>query len=77
MNRADRDRNLGSINVKVPSFQGKSYPEAYFEWETKTQFVFECQSYTDSKKVRLAAVEFTDYVIVWWDDFVTNRRWDG
>ena len=75
--RADRDRDLGSIKMKVPSFQGKSDPEAYFEWETKTQFVFECQSYTDSKKVRLAAAEFTDYAIVWWDQFVTNRRRDG
>ena len=28
--RADRDRDLGSIKIKVPSFQGKSDPEAYF-----------------------------------------------
>ena len=40
--RADRDRDLGSIKMKVPSFQGKSDPEAYLEWETNTQFVFEC-----------------------------------
>ena len=48
--RADKDKDLGSIKMKVPSFQGKSDPEAYFEWETKTQFVFKCQSYIDSKK---------------------------
>ena len=70
-NRADRD--MGGIKMKVPSFQGKGDPEAYFEWETKTQFVFECQSYTENKKVRLAAAEFTDYAVVWWDQFVTNR----
>ena len=34
--RADRNRDLGSIKMKVPSFQGKSDTEAYFEWETKT-----------------------------------------
>ena len=62
--RADRDRDMGGIKMKVPSFQGKSDPEAYFEWETKTQFVFECQSYTENKKVRLAAAEFTDYAVV-------------
>ena len=27
--------------------------------------------------MRLAAAEFTDYAIVWWDQFVTNRRRDG
>ncbi|KAL0405169.1 UNVERIFIED_CONTAM: hypothetical protein Slati_3830800 [Sesamum latifolium] len=26
------------------------------------------------KKVKLAAVEFTDYAIVWWDQLITNRR---
>ena len=27
--------------------------------------------------MRLAAAELTDYAIVWWDEFVTNRRQDG
>ena len=30
-NRKDRDRDMGGIKMKVPSFQGKSDPEAYFE----------------------------------------------
>ena len=78
--RGDRNRedgNIGGIKLKVPSFQGKSDPEAYFEWETKAQFVFECHNYTDDKKVKLAAAEFTDYAVVWWDQLVTNRRRAG
>ena len=63
--------------MKVPSFQGKNDPEAYFEWEMKVQFVFDCHNYTDHKKMKLAAAEFTDYAIVWWDQLMTSRRRNG
>ena len=29
------DRNLGSIKMKIPSFQGRNDPKAYLEWEKK------------------------------------------
>ena len=63
--------------LTMEALLGKSDPEAYFEWETKVQFVFDCHNYTDDKKVKLAAAEFTDYVVVWWDQLVTNRRRAG
>ena len=63
--------------MKIPSFQGKNNPEAYFEWETKVQFVFNCQNYTGNKKVKLAATEFTDYAVVWWDQLMSSRRRAG
>ena len=72
-----KDGNLGSIKIKIPSFQGKSDPEAYLEWEKKVERVFECHNYTEEKKVKLAAVEFTDYASVWWDQFTTTRRRSG
>ncbi|KAH9744221.1 hypothetical protein KPL70_003601 [Citrus sinensis] len=53
------DHDLGSIKLKIPSFQGKNDPKAYLEWE---------------KKVKLAAVEFTDYAIIWWHQLVLSRR---
>ncbi|GKV21307.1 hypothetical protein SLEP1_g31300 [Rubroshorea leprosula] len=28
----------------------------------------------EEKKVKLAAVEFTDYAVVWWDQLVLSRR---
>ncbi|PKI67549.1 hypothetical protein CRG98_012133 [Punica granatum] len=31
--RNREDNNLGSIKMKIPSFHGKSDPEAYLEWE--------------------------------------------
>ncbi|XP_057770955.1 uncharacterized protein LOC130990742 [Salvia miltiorrhiza] len=68
------DGDLGSIKLKIPTFQGRSDPEAYLEWERKVELIFECHNYSEEKKVRLAAIEFTDYAIVWWDQLTTNRR---
>ncbi|KAH9744280.1 Endonuclease [Citrus sinensis] len=68
------DRDLGSIKLKIPSFQGKHDPEAYLEWEKKVELVFDCHNYSEEKKVKLAAVEFTDYAIIWWDQLVLSRR---
>jgi hypothetical protein len=45
--------------MKILSFQGKNDPKAYLEWE---------------KKVKLTVIEFTDYVIIWWDQLVMNRK---
>ncbi|KAH9792628.1 Endonuclease [Citrus sinensis] len=68
------DHDLGSIKLKIPSFQGKNDPEAYLEWEKKVELVFDCHNYSEEKKVKLAAVEFTDFAIIWWDQLVLSRR---
>ena len=60
--------------MRIPPFQGKNDPEAYLEWEKKIELVFDCHNYSESKKVKLAAIEFSDYAIVWWDQLVTSRR---
>lgn len=38
------------------------------------ELVFNCQNYSEEKKVRLAATEFSGYVIHWRDPTVTSRR---
>ncbi|KAH9780700.1 hypothetical protein KPL71_008176 [Citrus sinensis] len=68
------DRDLGSIKLKIPYFQGKNDPEAYLEWEKKVELVFDCHNYSEEKKVKLATVQFTDYAITWWDQLVLSRR---
>ena len=65
---------MGSIKMKIPSFQGKSDPEAYLEWEKKMELVFDYHQYFETEKTKLAIVEFSDYTIVWWDQLVTSRR---
>ena len=61
------DRNLSNIKMKISSFQGKNDPEAYLEWEKRVELIFECHNYSKEKKVKLVVIEFTDYVIIWWD----------
>ena len=60
--------------MKIPSFQGRNDPDVYLEWERKVELIFECHNYSEEKKVKLAAVEFSDYAIVWWDQFCKERR---
>ncbi|XP_062113069.1 uncharacterized protein LOC133824216 [Humulus lupulus] len=71
------DNNLGNIKMKIPSFQGRNDPEAYLEWEKKIELVFDCHNYSELKKVKLAAIEFTDYAIIWWDQLTLGRRRNG
>jgi hypothetical protein len=47
----------------------KNGPEVYLEWEKKVEWIFECHNYLEPKKIKLA---FIDYIIVWWDQLVTN-----
>ena len=59
------DNNLCSIKMKILSFQGKTDPEAYLEWEKKIELLFDCHNYFELKKVKLVAIEFFDYAIIW------------
>ena len=38
------------------------------------EFIFDCHNYLEAKKVKLVVMEFSDYVITWWDQLVINRR---
>lgn len=53
------------MKMKIPNFQGKFDSQAYLEWEKKIRMVFDCQSYSAEHKIKLASLEFTDYVIAW------------
>ena len=74
--RNDRqsDDSIKGIKLKIPSFQGRSDPETYLEWERKIEMIFQCYNYKDEQKVKLAAVEFTDYASVWQDQLRLSRR---
>ena len=39
--------------------------------------MFKCHNYTEEKKVKLAAMEFTNYASMWWDQFTSIRRRSG
>ncbi|KAK9010369.1 hypothetical protein V6N11_036880 [Hibiscus sabdariffa] len=71
------DDNISNIKVAIPSFQGRTDPDAYLAWESKVEHVFECYNYSEQKKVRLAAMEFVDYALIWWDQLLLSRRRTG
>ena len=60
--------------MKMSSFRGKNNLEAYFELEKKVELVFDCHNYSELKKVKLAAIEFFDYAIIWWDQLLLYKR---
>ena len=41
------DDQIKGIKLKILSFQGKSDPETYLEWEKKIETIFECNNYMD------------------------------
>ncbi|KAJ8753022.1 hypothetical protein K2173_008809 [Erythroxylum novogranatense] len=63
--------------MQIPAFKGRNDAEAYLEWERKVDMIFKCHNFSEEKKVKLVAVEFTDYALIWWDQFVTFRRRNG
>ena len=72
--RRPRENHLRGIKIKVPSFVGKSDPEAYLEWETKIEQIFNCHNYSNVEKVQVASIEFKEYALVWWDQLIKERR---
>ncbi|KAL4296689.1 hypothetical protein GQ457_12G014090 [Hibiscus cannabinus] len=38
---------------------------------------FDCYNYSEQKKVRLAAMEFVDYGLLWWDQLLLSHRRTG
>ena len=72
--RAHVEDQLKGIKLKSRTFHGKLDPEAYLEWERKIELIFDCNLYTKFQKVKLAAIEFTDYAAVWWDQLRIKQR---
>ncbi|KAF1894492.1 hypothetical protein Lal_00008019, partial [Lupinus albus] len=53
---------------------GMNNPEAYMEWETKVEQVFDSHNYSEEKKVKVDALEFKEYAMIWWDQLQKDRR---
>lgn len=60
--------------MRIHPFQGKNNPDVYLEWEKKGRVSVCCHEYFEEKKVKLVAVEFTYYIVIWWDHLVLNRN---
>lgn len=51
------------IKMIIPSFKSRSNPEAYLEWEKNVESIFDCDNYSEEKKLKIAVLEFTYYAI--------------
>ena len=72
--REPEQDGIGKIKVKIPVFDGKCDPDAYMMWETKIEQIWSCHNFPEHKKVQLAALEFHEFALIWWDKLVRERR---
>jgi len=70
--RGSRKDKLSGLKLKIPPFHGKVDPDAYLEWEKKIELVFNCQHYSNAQRIKIAATEFYDYALSWWDQLLTT-----
>ncbi|PKI56157.1 hypothetical protein CRG98_023454 [Punica granatum] len=71
-------RGVGNnLKLKIPQFKGTSSPEEYLEWVQRVDKVFEYYEYSETQKCQFAALEFTDYANLWWENIKARRRRDG
>jgi hypothetical protein len=75
------DGGLGRIKLSIPPFSGDRGPEDYLEWEMCMDQIFATHYYTEEKRLQVAAVEFTGYVLIWWNQILCMRTrpmsWGG
>jgi hypothetical protein len=75
------DGGLGRIKLSIPPLSGDRGPDDYLEWEMRMDQIFATHYYTEEKRLQLAAVEFTGYVLIWWNQILHMRTrptsWQG
>lgn len=59
------DGGFGHIKLSIPPFSGHRGPEDYLEWEMRMDQIFASYHYSEERRLQLAAIEFTGYVLIW------------
>ena len=60
--------------IYYATFSGTHDPEDYLTWELKVDKVFRMHNYSEAKKIHMAAVEFDDYALIWWEQVINQRE---
>ncbi|KAF8049888.1 hypothetical protein N665_2098s0001 [Sinapis alba] len=47
------------LKLTPPTFAGKVNPDAYIDWETRMEYIFDYYHYTEARKISLAAAQLT------------------
>jgi esterase/lipase len=51
-NYEDIDRDLDTVKLKIPNFQGKNDPEVYLEGVKKVDWIFNYHNYSEEKNLK-------------------------
>ena len=70
---AAEDDVFGKPKFTIPKFLGKD-AEEYLNWELRMESLWRLHECTDDKKIKLAASEFDEYAVSWWDNACSIRR---
>ncbi|KAA0062389.1 putative gag protein [Cucumis melo var. makuwa] len=67
------------MKIKIAKLSSKFHPLVYGECEGilemgKEEDVFDCNTFSDNKKMRLAIVEFISHTENWYQDFKFERK---
>ena len=66
-----------TINTKLLSFHGKCSFMEYLKWEKTIEWVFDCNFYSEQKKIQLATSTFIEDSADWWDEEWMCRHFYG
>jgi hypothetical protein len=66
-------RDLASLNSSLLSLM-VGHPKAYLTWELKVDKIFHMHNYSEEKKMAMAALEFDDYALIWWEKLLSDRE---
>ncbi|CAL1402444.1 unnamed protein product [Linum trigynum] len=70
----EEEEDFRNLKISIPPFRGTINPDHWLDWERKVELIFDCHRYSEKKKVMLAALEFSEYALIWWDQLNTKRR---
>ena len=52
----------------------KSDTEEYLQYESKIEHVFDCNNFSEKRKLKLDVAGFSDYAIIWWASLKSEWR---
>ena len=59
--------------TEIPEFNGGTDPEAYLEWERKTDRMFDFKDFDDEKRCRYAILKLGKGASLWFEGLKTKR----
>ena len=71
-----RDQHHG-VKLTIPQFAGTSDVEAYMDWESKVESIFDYYGYHDAQRVAVATIHFSDFAYSWWQEEKQERAYMG